>query len=240
MTVTIPPEITTAEESFAIVQLAQAGDMAAFGLLYERYYDVVFRFIYFRVGNRPLAEDLTQDAFSRALKRITSFTWQGKDVGAWFITIARNLVADHFKSGRYRLEITSGDVLDADGPDRAESGPEGATVDYLSNVELLTAVMKLGDEQRECLVLRFLRGYSVAETAEAMGKNTGAIKALQYRAVRTLARNLPAGFDGRERKPEIPQLPPMPALHRIIQQRPATAADRQPVRSHDDWIGAPS
>jgi RNA polymerase sigma-70 factor (ECF subfamily) len=96
-----------------LVERAQAGEAEAFGLLYDRYFDTVFRFVYFRVGNRQLAEDLTSDTFLRALKRIGSFTWQGRDLGAWLVTIARNLVADHFKSGRYRLEITTGDVLDA-------------------------------------------------------------------------------------------------------------------------------
>jgi RNA polymerase sigma-70 factor (ECF subfamily) len=178
-----------------LVERAQAGDAEAFGLLYDRYFDTVFRFVYFRVGNRQLAEDLTADTFLRALKRIGSFTWQGRDLGAWLVTIARNLVADHFKSGRYRLEVTTGDVLDAE---RAESGPEGspesAVVDHVTNVALLKAVKQLNPEQQECIVLRFLQGFSVAETAQAMGKNEGAIKALQYRAVRTLARLLPDGF----------------------------------------------
>ena len=71
------------------------------------------RYIYFRVGSHPLAEDLTSETFLRALRRITDFTWQGRDFGAWLVTIARNLVADHFKSGRYRLEITTGEVIDA-------------------------------------------------------------------------------------------------------------------------------
>jgi RNA polymerase sigma-70 factor (ECF subfamily) len=178
-----------------LVERAQAGDAEAFGLIYDRYFDTVFRFVYFRVGNRQLAEDLTSDTFLRALKRIGSFTWQGRDLGAWLVTIARNLVADHFKSGRYRLEVTTGEVLDAE---RAESGPEGspesAVVDHVTNVALLKAVKQLNPEQQECIVLRFLQGFSVAETAQSMGKNEGAIKALQYRAVRTLARLLPDGF----------------------------------------------
>jgi RNA polymerase sigma-70 factor (ECF subfamily) len=186
---------TAATAVWLLVERAQAGDAEAFGLLYDRYFDTVFRFVYFRVGNRQLAEDLTADTFLRALKRIGSFTWQGRDLGAWLVTIARNLVADHFKSGRYRLEVTTGDVLDAE---RAESGPEGspesAVVDHVTNVALLKAVKQLNPEQQECIVLRFLQGFSVAETAQAMGKNEGAIKALQYRAVRTLARLLPDGF----------------------------------------------
>jgi RNA polymerase sigma-70 factor (ECF subfamily) len=172
----------------SLVALAQAGDADAFGELYDRYVDLVYRYVYYRVGSQALAEDLTSEAFLRALRRITSFTWQGRDIGAWFITIARNLVADHFKSGRYRLEVATADMLDAD---RAEEGPESAVLDTLTNATLLEAVKQLGAEQQECVVLRFLQGLSVAETALAMGKNEGAIKALQYRAVRALGRLLP-------------------------------------------------
>ena len=184
-----------AAEVWALVERAQAGESEAFGLIYDRYVDTVFRFVYFRVGNRQLAEDLTSDTFLRALKRIGSFTWQGRDLGAWLVTIARNLVADHFKSGRYRLEVTTGDVLDADREARGPEGsPESSVVDHITNVALLTAVKQLNPEQQECIVLRFLQGFSVAETAQTMGKNEGAIKALQYRAVRALARLLPDGF----------------------------------------------
>jgi RNA polymerase sigma-70 factor (ECF subfamily) len=190
-----PDPTDAAAGVWALVERAQAGDADAFGQIYDRYLDTVFRFIYFRVGNRQLAEDLTADTFLRALKRIGSFTWQGRDPGAWLVTIARNLVADHFKSGRYRLEVTTGDVLDADREDRGPEGsPEAAVVDHITNVALLTAVKQLNPEQQECIVLRFLHGFSVAETAQAMGKNEGAIKALQYRAVRALARLLPEGF----------------------------------------------
>jgi RNA polymerase sigma-70 factor, ECF subfamily len=190
-----PDPSDAAAEVWALVERAQAGDAEAFGKIYDRYLDTVFRFIYFRVGNRQLAEDLTADTFLRALKRIGSFTWQGRDPGAWLVTIARNLVADHFKSGRYRLEVTTGDVLDADREDRGPEGsPEAAVVDHITNVALLTAVKQLNPEQQECIVLRFLHGFSVAETAQSMGKNEGAIKALQYRAVRALARLLPEGF----------------------------------------------
>ncbi|HEY9417730.1 MAG TPA: sigma-70 family RNA polymerase sigma factor [Pseudonocardia sp.] len=180
-----------------VMDRAIAGDSQAFGEIYDRYRDTVFRFVYFRChGNRQLAEDITSDTFLRALKRIGSFTWQGRDPGAWLVTIARNLIADYFKSGRYRFEIATGDVLDADRTDRDPLvNPEGVVVEHFTNLALLDAVNKLVPEQQECIVLRFLRGRSVAETAQAMGKNEGAIKALQYRAVRSLARLLPPGLD---------------------------------------------
>jgi RNA polymerase sigma-70 factor, ECF subfamily len=172
-----------------LVARAQAGESEAFGVLYDRYVDVVFRYVYYRVNNQSLAEDIVSDTFLRALRRITSFTWQGRDFGAWLVTIARNLIADHFKSSRYKLEVQTADMLDAD---RATDGPEGKVLDAMTNRTLLEAVKMLGAEQQECIVLRFLQGFSVTETALAMDKTEGAIKALQYRAVQSLKRLLPA------------------------------------------------
>jgi RNA polymerase sigma-70 factor (ECF subfamily) len=173
-----------------IVRRAQSGDSQAFGELYDRYVDVVYRYIHYRVSSTALAEDLTSETFLRALRRITSYTWQGRDFGAWLVTIARNLIADHYKSGRYRMEVATSDLVEA-GADRSEDGPEGEVLASLTNEVLLDAVKQLNSEQQECIALRFLQGMSVAETAQIMGKNEGAIKALQYRAVKSLSRLLP-------------------------------------------------
>jgi len=180
--------------TLALVHRAQTGDADAFGELYDRYVDLVYRYIYYRVGTTQLAEDLTSETFLRALRRISSFTWQGRDVGAWFVTIARNLIADHYKSGRYRLEMTTDDVAES-GAALTTEGPENAVLEGMQNKVLLEAVKLLNAEQQECIVLRFLQGLSVAEAAEAMGKNDGAIKALQYRAIRALGRLLPEGVE---------------------------------------------
>ncbi len=182
-------------EIWDVVQRAQQGDAEAFGEIYDCYLDTVYRYIFFRVGSKTLAEDLTSETFLRALRRISSVTWQGRDLGAWLVTIARNLIADHYKSGRNRLELATDELVAEDHIDQSVNGqPEAQVIDRLTNQTLLEAVTELGEEQRECIVLRFLDGLSVSETAQAMGKNDGAIKALQYRAVRTLARLLPEGF----------------------------------------------
>jgi RNA polymerase sigma-70 factor, ECF subfamily len=180
--------------TLALVQRAQAGDSEAFGELYDRYVDLVYRYVYYRVGSAQVAEDLTSETFLRALRRLSSFTWQGRDVGAWFVTIARNLIADHYKSSRYRLEMTTDDVSES-GAQLTAEGPESAVLEAMQNKVLLEAVKQLNPEQQECIVLRFLQGLSVAETAQAMGKNDGAIKALQYRAIRALGRLLPEGVE---------------------------------------------
>ena len=170
---------------------AQEGDAEAFGELYDHYVTMVHRYVYHRVGDRATAEDVTSETFVRALRRIDSLSYQGRDVGAWLITIARNLVVDHVKSSRYRLEVTTADMRDAD---RATDGPEDAVLQHLTNQQLLQCIRQLGSEQQECIVLRFLHGFSVSETAEIMGKKEGAIKALQHRAVRRLAGLLPEGL----------------------------------------------
>jgi RNA polymerase sigma-70 factor (ECF subfamily) len=170
--------------TWRLVTLAQQGDGEAFGQLYDRYVDTVFRFIYFRVNDRALAEDFTSETFLRALRRIGTVNYQGRDIGAWFVTIARNIILDHMKSARKRLEITTDDTPES--KEHAPS-PEAAVIDMLTSERLMAAVKRLGDEQRECVMLRFIQGFSVSETAAVMGKNDGAIKALQHRAVRKLA-----------------------------------------------------
>lgn len=183
---------------WAQIQRVQAGDAAAFGLLYERYYDMVFRFAYSRTGTRTAAEDFTAEAFTRALQKIDMFTWQGRDFGAWLVTIARNAIADHFKSMRYRSEMSVADYMEVDRPhDCRLDDPETAALDRVTNLDLMAAVSKLPSDQRECVYLRVLRQYSVKETAAVMGKEEGAIKALFYRAMDALARLIGDGVDDR-------------------------------------------
>jgi RNA polymerase sigma-70 factor, ECF subfamily len=177
--------------AWALVKAAQEGDMVAFGDLFDRYYDVVFRYVLFRTGDRTLAEDLTQETFVRALRRISSVSYQGRDIGAWFVTIARNLIFDHVKSSRYRLEQTTSEIIELS---PSTGGPEQEVLDGATNDELLRCVRKLNPDQQECIQLRFLQGLSVAETAEIMDRNEGAVKALQHRAVRRLAQLLPEGL----------------------------------------------
>jgi RNA polymerase sigma-70 factor (ECF subfamily) len=171
----------------ALVTLAQQGDGEAFATIYERYVDVVYRYVYYRVGSHHVAEDLTSETFVRALRRLDSYTWTGRDIAAWFVTIARNLVVDHVKSSRYRLEVTTGDMLDGD--ERAPS-TETEVLERLRDERLLVAMRDLKADQQECLSLRFLQGLSLAETAEVMGRSAGAVKQLQLRAVRSLHRAL--------------------------------------------------
>jgi RNA polymerase sigma-70 factor (ECF subfamily) len=180
-----PPDDSTRMR--ALVELAQGGDTEAFGQLYDRYVTGVFRYVYFRVGNSQLAEDLTAETFLRALRSLHTFQWKGKDFAAWLTTIARNLINDHFKSRRVRSEFST-DAF----PDRADvrRGPDEDVLAMLSNEALMQAVASLPADQRDCVLMRFVQELSIAETAQVLDRSEGAIKQLQLRAVRSLAKML--------------------------------------------------
>jgi RNA polymerase sigma-70 factor, ECF subfamily len=191
---------TSSEESeeertrlIALVELARAGDKEAFGLLYDHYHVSVHRFLYYRTRSQTLAEDLTSETFFKALRSMSNFRWQGRDFGAWLMTIARNLATDHFKAGRTRLELVTDDMGQHDD---ATEGPESAVLATLTNEALMRALTELPDEQRDCLIMRFLQGMSIAETAAVLGRSDGAVKQLQLRGVRNLAKLVPDGLRG--------------------------------------------
>jgi RNA polymerase sigma-70 factor (ECF subfamily) len=178
----------------ALVELARGGDAEAFGMLFDHYHGSVYRFLFHRTRSTTLAEDLTSETFFRALRSMSSFRWQGKDFGAWLMTIARNLCMDHFKAGRTRLEMTTEDMGLHD--DSTTEGPEDAVLTSLTNEVLLEALTELPAEQRDCLVMRFLQGMSISETAAVLGRSDGAVKQLQLRGVRNLAKLMPEGIRG--------------------------------------------
>ena len=177
----------------ALVELARKGDSEAFGMLYDHYQGSVYRFLFYRTRSGTLAEDLTSETFFRALRNMQNFRWQGKDFGAWLMTIARNLATDHFKAGRTRLEMTTEDM---GLHDSSTEGPETAVLASLTNELLLKALTELPSEQKDCLIMRFLQGMSIAETAGVLGRSEGAVKQLQLRGVRNLAKLMPEGVRG--------------------------------------------
>ena len=137
----------------ALVELARGGDAEAFGALYDHYQPSVYRFLFYRTRSSVLAEDLTSETFLRALRNMSNFRWQGRDFGAWLMTIARNLATDHFKAGRNRREFVTEDMSAHDAPLRADhlgrhetsqdSGTESPILLLLGDSALLTTTSNL-------------------------------------------------------------------------------------------------
>lgn len=178
----------------ALVNLATQGDPEAFGQLYDQHLPKVYRFIAARVSSRHLAEDLTSETFTRALRSIGSFRWREVDFGAWLTTIARNLITDYYRSCQHRREVVATELPDQRLPDQPthDESPEDRALMVGVHQMLATAFAGLPAEQRNCLRMRFVHGLSIVETAQELGRSPGAVKQLQLRAVRRLGRALPS------------------------------------------------
>jgi RNA polymerase sigma-70 factor (ECF subfamily) len=168
-----------------LVDAARAGDAAAFGSLFDRYHRPVYRFIASRVGRPADAEDLTQLVFVKALEALPRFEARGVPFGGWLFRLARNVVIDHVRT---RHEHVGLDEL-AERPGM-EPGPEARAVARSEFDAVAAALAALTDEQREAVALRFFGGLSARETAEAMGKQEGTVRGLQFRAIAAIRRHL--------------------------------------------------
>ena len=173
-----------------VIDRARNGDKAAFAELYDTNVDSVYRYLLYRVREPSDAEDLCSEVFTRAFANIHRYRWQGKSFLAWLYTIARNAVTDRRRRDRPTVEIDNAFGLSDDAPTAHERAVHGEAVDALRG-----AVRHLTSEQQEVLVLRFVENRSSREVATMLGKNEGAIRALQFRALgrlRKLMREDPA------------------------------------------------
>ena len=168
-----------------LIQRARNGDVAAFGEIYDTHVDSVYRYLLYRVREPSDAEDLTSEVFTRAFANIHRYRWQGKSFLAWLYTIARNAVTDRRRRDRPTVELDNAYGLAAEGPTAHDRAVLGEEVDALRG-----AVKHLTGEQQEVLVLRFIENMSSREVATILGKNEGAIRALQFRALGRLRKIL--------------------------------------------------
>lgn len=184
-------DVCSDADMLALLKAARAGESAAYDRLYNLYADRVFRYLYARLGQRELAEDLTADVFVRLLQNLPRFkvneTRPVASFSAFVYRVAGNLLTDQYRKQKHR------DHQDIDDqPNLADGRPEPfvRTAASENSRELMDAMQKLGAEQQAVLLYRFGEEFSVHEVAEIMGKTTGAIKALQHRAIANLRRIL--------------------------------------------------
>lgn len=168
-----------------LLDRAKRAEPAALGMLYDQYVDRIYAYVYHRVGQADVAEDLTGQVFMRMLEAVrTGHGWQTSFSG-WLYRIAHNIVIDHY---RRKGRATFVDIEDA-APMQAQSGdPVASTESQFERQRLRQALAELTDEQAQVISLRFLEDLSIAEVAVIMQKTEGAVKALQYRAVLALRR----------------------------------------------------
>ena len=168
-----------------LIERVQKNDPEAFAVIYEEHFDKIYRYVFLRVRNRMEAEDLTQQVFLNALKSISSYNWKGVPFSAWLFRIAHNQVIDYHRKTSKVHAFANELLLVSNNPDPAKIAEQAIELDQIKN-----AMGNLTDLQQEVISLRIINGFSTAETAKAMGKNEGAIKALQHSALKLLRKNL--------------------------------------------------
>jgi RNA polymerase sigma-70 factor (ECF subfamily) len=167
---------------------AGKGDAAAFGALYDRYVEAVYRYVFYRVRNDADAEDLVSDVFMRALRAMPRYEPRVAFL-AWLYRIARNAVID--RARRSHTQISFEDALAHPGVDQVVE-PD-ATILALSDKEAVRgALAKLTPLQQEVIVLRFVEGYSTNEIAALVGKREGTVRGIQFRALEALRTLIPS------------------------------------------------
>jgi RNA polymerase sigma-70 factor (ECF subfamily) len=166
-----------------LVRRAKQGDQAAFAEIYTRHHDAVYTYLYYRVNDAQIAEDLAGEVFLRLVAKMGKFTYRGRPILAWLYTIARNLLIDHQRkqaqSGTLGLEedwVTS----DPSPPEVAERG--------LTRECLIRSLKHLTEDQQRVILHKLIEGRSNAEVADLLGKTEGAVKSLQHRALASLRR----------------------------------------------------
>jgi RNA polymerase sigma-70 factor (ECF subfamily) len=169
-----------------LIDLAQAGEADAFGELYFRHANTVFRFIFAHVSDLQDAEDLTSEVFYRAWRTVSNYRDQGVPFLAYLFRIARNVLVDFYRrSGRSGGHMSIEDkALPDNNPD-----PDESVTTQLEQQELRQTLDRLREDYRTVLVLRFLSGLTPEETGQVMGRTPGAVRILQHRALAAL-RNL--------------------------------------------------
>ena len=165
----------------ALVLAAKAGDASAFGELYERYRDAIYRFCLARTGTSHDAEDLTADVFVKAMKSLDRYQDRGLPFAAFLYRIARNAAIDRSRTLKQPLSV---DGLLVEPSSKQDVEHEAALA--VEKSILLAALSKLKPEHRDVITMRFIEGYAALEVAQLLGKTEGAIRTLQHRALERL------------------------------------------------------
>jgi RNA polymerase sigma-70 factor (ECF subfamily) len=181
-------------EEESIARRLQKREPEAWSAVYEEYFPKVYRYISLRVSNRTEAEDLTEQAFLKALESIDSFRWRGVPFPAWLFRIARNLVIDYWRTDKSKKYLPLDESLVDDDVD-----PGAIAERNLDIKQVLQAMGQLTQSQREVIELRFAGGLSVAEVSKVMGKSKGAVKVMQHSALVALRKRLSIGEGHEER-----------------------------------------
>lgn len=173
-------------EDARLMARVQANDPVALGQIYDRYATRIYNYLYRRLGDRPLAEDLTSEVFLRMLEAARSRRFARTSLSGWLYRIAHNLVVDHYRRRRETVPLEEGLT-------EPEDGPAPIVEAKLAQDELRAALQHLTEAQQQVIFLRFGEGLTAKRVAEVLNKPETAVWALQHRALARLQRIMGGG-----------------------------------------------
>ena len=164
-----------------LIDRAVAGDRNAFSALYDTHVTRVYHHTYYLTSNTVLAEDITQEVFIKAWKSINKYTRTGAPFIAWLNTIARHLVIDHYRSKKREIPVEEAPVIIDN-----DSNPGILAEASFEREHIRKAVLKLKGVKQKVILMRFISGMSYREIGEALHKKEGAVRVIQFRALKDL------------------------------------------------------
>lgn len=163
-----------------LVSRAAEGSEAAFGQIYDLYFDKLYRFVFYRVNHQETAEDLVAETFIRVWKKIREVS-DAAAFNGWVYQIARNLVIDHYRTRKSTVDLTElENVL------TYEDNAVAKTDLGFDQREFLEAVKKLSPDQQTVVKLKFIDELENEEISQVLNKSEGAIRVIQHRALAAL------------------------------------------------------
>ena len=168
-----------------LIRRAQEGEPSVVGEIYERYQRGIYRYLYYRIGDLHTAEDLTSEVFLRMIEKLPNYSGHSLAFRAWLFQIARNLSIDHYR----RMSVRKNVQLVEEHPEGKDEPLEMITKE-LTSQKLYHALIKLPENQRDVIVMRFVVGMPVREVAETLHKSENSVKGLQRRALKSLRETL--------------------------------------------------
>jgi RNA polymerase sigma-70 factor (ECF subfamily) len=174
-------------DDMELVRQAQTGSVAAVGELYDRHRSRIFRYIHFKTGNKQVAQDLASEVFLRMVDHLSDFQPRGVPFSAWLYRIAQNLI---IKQGQRASKHPNVPLVFADNVSQNGDNPAFVVERELEMEWVWQGLENLDESQREVIILRFITGLSLKETAEALEKTVAAVKTLQHRGILTLQATL--------------------------------------------------
>lgn len=167
-----------------LIKKAKEREAEAFGLLYDQYLPVIYRFIFLKTGNKAAAEDLAHQVFLNAWQNIENYQSRGFPFSSWLYRIAHNTVVDYFRTEKKHFSLET--VKEISTNSNLEE-----KIDQKFDLNLIKAAIKeLSAEQQSVVIMKFVEELSNKEIAAALGKSEGAIKIIQHRSLKNIKKNI--------------------------------------------------